>query len=142
MRDLLGYNYIWPPHNPQLKCCNCGALKEQLIPHRRRSNKVLMLKPRQKLNQMIVKQVGGYSCKHCEYISSKSHKIKDHMTEHVEKHIEGLKYSCSSCAIVFRLSHSFRRHEKQCVKKFKIFGNFSLFWTSVSYRFNKKHVTI
>ena len=67
-----------------------------------------------KVESMIVKQENGYSCTHCEYTSRKGH--KDHMKEHVERHIEGLEYPCSTCSKVFRLSHSFRKHERQCVK--------------------------
>ena len=67
-----------------------------------------------KVESMIVKQENGYSCTRCEYTSSIRH--RDHMRDHVEKHIEGLKYPCSSCAKVFRLSQTLRKHERQCAK--------------------------
>ena len=76
-----------------------------------------------KVESMIVKQDNGYSCTHCDYTSSIRH--KDHIKEHVEKHIEGLKYPCSFCPNVFRSSYSFKKHARQCPK----------FWRRKNYEF-------
>ena len=51
---------------------------------------------------------GYHACTKCDYTSRK----KDHVREHVEKHIEGLEYPCSDCNKVFRSSHSFRSHRR------------------------------
>ena len=93
-----------------------SSLERAIIPTQKKIKQSVHIdaETQAKVESMIVKQVDGYSCTHCEYTSSKSH--KDHMKEHVERHIEGLEYPCPSCAKVFRLSHSFRKHEKQCVK--------------------------
>ena len=64
-----------------------------------------------KVELMIEKQSGGYSCTQCEYTT----KSKQHMKEHVEKHIEGLEYPCKSCDKVLRSSHSLRDHKSKCV---------------------------
>ena len=50
----------------------------------------------------------GFACNHCEYTSKKGH--KDHMREHVEKHIGGLEYPCNYCNKVLSSSISFRKH--------------------------------
>ena len=64
-----------------------------------------------KVESMIEKGSDGYSCTQCDYTT----RSKQHMKEHVEKHIEGLKYPCNSCPKVYRYSHSFRDHKRTCV---------------------------
>ena len=46
-----------------------------------------------KVDSLIEKRSDGYSCTRCEYTT----RHKQHMREHVERHIEGLEYPCSSC---------------------------------------------
>ena len=65
-----------------------------------------------KIDSIIEKQSDGYSCTHCEYTT----RSRQHMREHVEKHIEGLEYPCNSCDRVLRSSHSLRTHKSKCVK--------------------------
>ena len=55
------------------------------------------------------KGADGYSCTNCDYTSKK----KDHVREHVEKHIDGLEYPCNVCNRVYRSSHSFRDHKRR-----------------------------
>ena len=55
----------------------------------------------------------GFACNHCEYTSKKGH--KDHMREHVEKHIGGLEYPCNYCNKVLSSSISFRKHLQRCL---------------------------
>ena len=62
-----------------------------------------------KIDSMIEKQVDGYCCTNCGYIS----KQLGHMREHVEKHIEGLEYPCNSCNKILRSSNSLRGHKKR-----------------------------
>ena len=49
---------------------------------------------------------GVYICLKCDYNSLQ----KGHLKEHVEKHIEGLKYSCNFCGKTSRSSQSLRGH--------------------------------
>ena len=62
-----------------------------------------------KIQSLMEKGTGGYSCNNCGYIS----KIKSHMQEHVEKHIEGLEYPCDSCNKIMRSSLSLRNHKQK-----------------------------
>ena len=64
-----------------------------------------------KIESMIEKQAGRFSCTHCEHTS----KNTGHMREHVEKHIEGLEYLCNSCNSLLRSSHSLREHKRRCI---------------------------
>ena len=59
-----------------------------------------------KIESMIEKQVDGYYCTNCGYTTKK----KDHMREHIEKHIEGLEYPCNSCNKILRSFNAFRTH--------------------------------
>ena len=71
-----------------------------------------------KIISMITRRPDGYyTCTNCEYTT----KNKTHMQEHVEKHIDGLKYPCNSCSKVLRSSLSFRNHKRIChiYKEFK-----------------------
>ena len=63
-----------------------------------------------KVDSMIEKQSDGYSCTHCGHTTRK----KDHIREHVERHIEGLEYPCNSCGRVLRSSHSLTNHKSRC----------------------------
>ena len=63
-----------------------------------------------KVDLMIEKRSDGYSCTRCEYTT----RHKQHMREHVEKHIEGLEYPCSSCNKVSRTSTNYRFHKRTC----------------------------
>lgn len=60
-----------------------------------------------KMDSMFEKENDGYFCKHCEYRS----KVKQHMKDHVERHIEGLEYPCNSCDRILRSSNSLRDHK-------------------------------
>ena len=63
---------------------------------------------------------GSFACNQCEYTSKKGH--KDHMREHVEKHIEGLEYPCNYCNKVLRSSNAFRSHQQKtrtCYKDYQ-----------------------
>ena len=59
-----------------------------------------------KIDSNIVKHSDGFSCTSCDYSS----KRKNHMREHVERHIEGLQYPCKFCDKNFRTSNSLRNH--------------------------------
>ena len=59
-----------------------------------------------KIDSNIVKHSDGFSCTRCEYSS----KRKNHMREHVERHIEGLEYPCKFCDKNFKTSNSLRNH--------------------------------
>ena len=63
------------------------------------------------IESMIERREDGFGCNQCKYTSKKGH--KDHMREHVEKHIEGLEYHCNSCNKVLRSSYTFRSHQRK-----------------------------
>ena len=68
---------------------------------------------RAKIDSMMERRLNGlFACTKCEYIS----KISGHMKEHIEKHIEGLKYPCTSCNKVLTSSIGFRKHKRYHVK--------------------------
>ena len=60
----------------------------------------------ERINELIEKVDGGFSCKACGKISKE---IRNHK-RHVETHIEGLSYSCQFCDKVFRYSNSRNIH--------------------------------
>ena len=60
----------------------------------------------EKIQQLMEKRDGMFHCKACDYTSSKS----IHMKEHVEIHIEGLSYPCQFCHKTFILRNSLRKH--------------------------------
>ena len=63
----------------------------------------------EKIEELIVKREGKMGCKVCDYTSSNS----GHMKEHVELHIEGVQYSCQYCRKTFQSRGIFRRHQKK-----------------------------
>ena len=63
------------------------------------------------LESIMEKRDDGFACNQCEYTT----KRKDHMREHVERHVEGLEYPCNSCNKIMRSSYSLN---------FQIFYNF------------------
>ena len=60
----------------------------------------------ERINELIEKVDGGFSCKACGKISKE---IRNHK-RHVETHIEGLSYSCQFCDKVFRYSNARNIH--------------------------------
>ena len=79
--------------------------------HKPKLNSLIEPSTMAKVESMIEKKLDGYCCTNCGYTSKK----KDHMREHVEKHIEGLEYPCDSCDKILRSYHSFRQHiSKSC----------------------------
>ena len=59
------------------------------------------------IQKNLVREVGGYSCKICNF----SRKLKIDVTRHIETHIEGLSYSCSVCQKTFRSRNSLNVHK-------------------------------
>ena len=64
------------------------------------------------VNQTIAENMnkgpdGMWVCSKCPKVSKK----KDHMTEHVETHIEGLSFQCPNCDKSFRCRKSLRQHK-------------------------------
>ena len=59
------------------------------------------------IQKNLVREVGGYSCKICNF----SRKMKIDVTRHIETHIEGLSYPCSVCEKTFRSRDSLRKHK-------------------------------
>ena len=64
---------------------------------------------------MFEQQNDRYVCKHCEYTT----KIKQHMKDHVERHIDGLEYPCNVCESIFRSARSLKYHKykSKCTKE-------------------------
>ena len=58
------------------------------------------------LYKKLETHAGVYACQKCPYTSTQ----RGHLKEHVEKHIEGLKYPCNICGKVSSSSMSMRRH--------------------------------
>ena len=69
------------------------------------------------MESIIEKRVDGFACNQCEYTT----KRKDHMKEHVERHIEGLEYPCNYCDKVMKSSASSRMHVRNCQQKLAVF---------------------
>ena len=53
------------------------------------------------LESIMEKRDDGFACNQCEYTT----KRKDHMREHVERHVEGLEYPCNSCNKIMRSAY-------------------------------------
>ena len=72
-------------------------------------NSVIKPSTMEKIESMIEKRVDGYYCINCGHTSKK----RDHVKEHVEKHIEGLEYPCNSCNKIMRSSNTLRCHKRR-----------------------------
>ena len=81
-----------------------------LMPIKQQSKQTVHIDPATQaaIESMIERRGDGFACNQCEYTSKKGH--KDHMREHVEKHIEGLEYPCNYCNKVLRSSNALRSH--------------------------------
>ena len=66
-----------------------------------------------KIDSNIKRQSDGFACSKCDYTSTR----KNHMREHVEKHIEDLAYPCNFCIKFFRSSNSLRNHKYRYHKR-------------------------
>ena len=60
-----------------------------------------------KIDSYIERQSDQFACTKCDFTSTK----KNHIREHVEKHIEDLTYLCNVCNRSFRSSNSLRNHD-------------------------------
>ena len=59
------------------------------------------------IQEHLGREDGVYYCKVCNY----SKKKKQHVTNHIETHIEGLSYSCTVCHKTFRSRNSYLNHK-------------------------------
>ena len=59
-----------------------------------------------KIEKLIERREGRHHCRACEYSSSNT----GHLKEHVEIHIEGLSYACQFCDKTFRSKNVLRTH--------------------------------
>ena len=81
----------------------------EMVPNARQSVTRIDPDTLAKIDSMVEKRADGYSCNQCEHTA----KTRQHMREHVEKHIEGLQYSCNFCDRVLRSSHALRSHKSR-----------------------------
>ena len=63
-----------------------------------------------KIQQLIERKEGSHHCLACDYRSSHT----GHIREHVERHIEGLQYPCQFCQKTFKSKSSLRTHNRKC----------------------------
>ena len=62
-----------------------------------------------KIEQLMERREGRHHCRACEYSSSNT----GHLKEHVEIHIEGLSYACQFCDKTFRSRNVLRNHSNR-----------------------------
>ena len=98
---------------PKVKHDEGNPYKGALMPIRPQTKQTAHIDPATLalIESMIERREDGFGCNQCEYTSKKGH--KDHMREHVEKHIEGLEYHCNNCNKVLRSSYTFRSHQRK-----------------------------
>ena len=105
-----------------LKLCETGSFKippklakkddiKNQFNKRAPTNKVKPIIPEEVVRQVetLYKKLdthGVFACQKCSYTSTQ----RGHLKEHVEKHIEGLKYPCNLCGKVSSSSMSMRGH--------------------------------
>ena len=61
---------------------------------------------KEKVSELMSKNGGKWECKKCPY----STRIKMHLKDHVETHIQGYRFECNVCDITFSRSKTLRRH--------------------------------
>ena len=61
---------------------------------------------KKKVSELMSKNGGKWECKKCPY----STRIKMHLKDHVEMHIQGYRFECNVCDITFSRSKTLRRH--------------------------------
>ena len=66
-----------------------------------------------KVSELILKSENGWTCTECAY----STKRKNHLSEHVEKHIEGFSFECENCDRTFSMKRGLRGHKYVCANK-------------------------
>merc|ERR1712129_84179 len=66
----------------------------------------------QNLSEFVAKSGVGWNCTECQYSAKK----RDHILEHVEKHIEGHYLECKFCTKTFSRSRTLRNHLNKCSK--------------------------
>ena len=64
----------------------------------------------EKIQQLMERRNGSHHCLACDYSSSHT----GHIREHVERHIEGLQYPCQVCQKTFKSRVSLRTHNRKC----------------------------
>ena len=64
----------------------------------------------EKIQQLMERRDGSHHCLTCNYSSSHT----GHIREHVERHIEGLHYPCQLCQKTFKSKSSLRTHNRKC----------------------------
>jgi len=74
-----------------------------------RFQNVVMSEVDVKIDELIEIKDGKKCCKVCDYTSVNS----GHIKEHVELHIDGVKYTCQYCKKSFHSRGIFRRHQKK-----------------------------
>jgi len=60
--------------------------------------------------KLLSKSESGWSCTKCPHAT----KSKQHIQEHVEKHIEGFSFECKLCDKKFTKKRSLRSHKYLC----------------------------
>ena len=65
------------------------------------------------ISHLVTKTEDGFACTECPYSS----KMKSHVQDHVEMHIEGFSLECENCNRTFIRKRSLRKHKRQCLYK-------------------------
>ena len=86
-----------------------GTSVNDSLSHGFKAKPVVLIKEETKLliRTLIRKQDRVWRCVKCRYTSKK----RNHLSVHVEKHIEGLEYPCELCGKVSRTSSSAKQHK-------------------------------